>query len=502
MPVDSKHSAYEYALSTWRQNRDAADGERAVKDRGEAYLPRLSGQDKRSGKTDEYIGYLARAAFFPATGRTVNGLQGLIALKPPLVEVPDALVAYMEDVDLEGQSIEELANRVVNDVLITGRGGLLVEYPVTDGTERTLAEAEGLGLRAYVKFYPAENIFNWRIGRVNGKAQLVEVRLQETYDYTVDEWTTKSFQQIRVLSLTSAGYNIKLFRKEVKGGLETEKWEQVMDMTPIFFGEPSREIPFVFVGPRDSTSEVQKAPITDLAAVNMQHFRNSADYENGLHWAGKPTPVFTGDFVTEGDDDVTEIRLGSQSGIHMTMGSDAKMLVASGMDLEALRSAMDSKKDEMTVLGARIIAAEKKAAEAAETASIHRAGESSVLAALAASISKSITKVLNIMAQWTIGAEKDVARFELNKDFVPENMTPEELSALVSAWQSAAITKRELFDLLVKGEIISAEKTYEEHEEELETENDEREVKAQARLEQQLKVLQAQGGNPKSGEAE
>lgn len=501
MPIDSRHPAYDYALPTWQQNRDANDGERAVKERGEAYLPRLSGQDKKGSKTDEYKGYLARAAFFPATGRTVNGLQGLIALKPPMTEVPSALEDYTADIDLEGQSIEELANRVVSDVLITGRGGLLVEFPATDGVERTLAEAEALGLRPYIKFYPAENIFNWRIGRVNGKAQLVEVRLYETYDYMVDEWTTKAFHQIRVLKLEESVYKVLLFRKEVKGGTETEKWEQVSNLTPTFRGQPETEIPFIFVGTRDSTCEVQKAPVTDLASVNMQHFRNSADYENGLHWAGKPTPVFTGDFVSDSEDDVTEIRLGSQSGIHMTMGSDAKMLVASGMDLEALRSAMDAKKDEMTVLGARIIAAEKKAAEAAETASIHRAGESSVLAALAASISKSITKALNIMARWTIGAEDEVATFELNKDFVPEAMSPEELSALVGAWQNGAITKKELFDLLVKGEIIGADTTYEEHEAELEGETDEREAKAQARLEQQLKVLQAQSGK-KTEEAE
>ena len=55
----------------------------------------------------------------------------------------------------------------------------------------------------------------------------------------------------------------------------------------------------------------------------------------------------------------------------------------------------------------------------------------------------------------------------LNTDYMPVQMDSQTLTSLVESWIKGAISKRELYDALQKGEIIDAAKSYEEHEAEI-----------------------------------
>ena len=93
----------------------------------------------------------------------------------------------------------------------------------------------------------------------------------------------------------------------------------------------------------------------------------------------------------------------------------------------------------MAILGARMLEGQKKAAEATDTAKIHRAGESSMLASMAQSISISMQKALQVFSDWAGGSGEVI--FELNRDFFPANLDPGQLTALVTSWQYGAISK-------------------------------------------------------------
>jgi hypothetical protein len=109
----------------------------------------------------------------------------------------------------------------------------------------------------------------------------------------------------------------------------------------------------------------------------------------------------------------------------------------------------------MATLGARILAPEKRVAETAQTAAIHRAGENSVLASIAQSISIGLTHCLEWMALWVnVSGEIKVT---LNTDYLPNSMTSEDVKALVTSWQAGAISHETLFSNLVKGEIIASD---------------------------------------------
>jgi len=78
-PNVPKHDDYEYRQPDWLMIRDFVEGERRVKAKGTAYLPRLDGQTE-----DNYKAYLRRTKFFPAVDKTLNALLGLLFRQAPV----------------------------------------------------------------------------------------------------------------------------------------------------------------------------------------------------------------------------------------------------------------------------------------------------------------------------------------------------------------------------------------------------------------------------------
>jgi len=94
------------------------------------------------------------------------------------------------------------------------------------------------------------------------------------------------------------------------------EWLPGQDVVPMRQGQALTEIPFVFVGPNNSLSSVDRPPLEDLVDVNLSHFRTSADLENGRHWTGVTTPVLAGFKFEAGQ----EVRLGSSSDLTTDRG--------------------------------------------------------------------------------------------------------------------------------------------------------------------------------------
>jgi hypothetical protein len=201
--------------------------------------------------------------------------------------------------------------------------------------------------------------------------------------------------------------------------------------------------------------------LLDLVDVNLSHYRTTADYEHGLHFTGLPTPVVTGYYS---DDKSASLRIGSGTAwLLPDPQSKAFYLEFTGQGLGELREALRSKEAMMATLGARILAPEKRAAESAQTANIHRSSENSVLASISQSISIGLTHVMEYLRDWS-GVTGDV-KVELNRDFIPNSMTAQDLDVLVKSWQAGAISANVLFENLVAGDIISQETSFDDEQE-------------------------------------
>ena len=214
-------------------------------------------------------------------------------------------------------------------------------------------------------------------------------------------------------------------------------------------------IPFVFHGPRHAVPLVDKLPLADIIALNLDHYRLDADYKHGLHFTALPTAWVSG------FDKSSELRIGSSTAwVAETVGAAAGFLEFTGQGLTTFERAMDRDERLLAVLGTRMLAEQKRVGESADAIALRQSGENSVLGALAASISDSLTHVLRWMHWWHSTEEKpDLVSSEqvlvsLNTDFSLQGMDSQAITALVSAWQAGAISQDTMLDCFRKGEVL------------------------------------------------
>jgi len=438
MPVDTKHEAYTAATKDWQLCRDCAEGERLIKERGQLYLPILSGQDEA-----EYNAYKARALFYNAMSRTLEGLVGLVFRKDPEFKIPENLKDNLSSVDLSGMNIWTFSRNVFDEVLLVGRYGILVDLP------------EGPSEKAipYFAGYVTERILNWKYIVVNGRRLLSMVVLEEEVaDPGNDEFEEGTKTQYRVLKLDEESqiYRVEIWEATAttKDGKEQTVYTKTEDILPTFRGQPLKEIPFAFVTPFGPQEAMAKPPLLDLAQVNVSHYRTSADLEHGAHFTALPTAWIAG-FPTD-----SVFTIGSaKAWVSDDVNAKAGFLEFTGQGLQALESRLEKKEQLMAILGARMLEAPRKGVEAAETARIRQAGESASLASMAISVAEGIEKALARWVEWQGGNPDDVA-VGVNTDYVAEPLTAQEVIALFSTYQAGGISWETFVYNLKRGEVL------------------------------------------------
>ncbi len=447
MKPNTKHEEYEDHYPEWEVMEDVLKGEDAVHKEGEKYLPRLTGQDN-----NEYSAYVMRAPFYNATARTVDGLIGMIFRKAPTITVPGGMENIVDDITLDNTGLDEFAEQLTRELVGLGRVGVLVEYPRVVEGPVTMADMAAQNLRPYVTKYEAEQIINWRMKRINNVMQPVMVALEEeVYEY-VNEFEGEEITQIRVLLLREGVYIQEVYRKD-----EKENWYLFETIVPMMRGQTLGMIPFVCMNARGVYMSPDKPPMYDLATLNLSHYRTTADLEHGAHFTGLPTAVVSG-YTKESESDV--FRIGSSTAwIFPDPSANAKYLEFTGQGLDTLRNIKKDKEDNLAILGARMLAPEKKQSEAADTVRMRHAGDGAILSAICNSVSQGLNKCLEIIGQWE-GTEP--ATIQLNEDYLDQPLSAQDLQALVQAWQQGAISDETLFYNLKVGEVMDEYTTFEE----------------------------------------
>ncbi len=432
--------------------------------RAETYLPRLSGQSSR-----DYWAYVERSLFYNATQRTVNAMCGLLFRKKPQMMVPDMLMPVTEMFDMYGNSINTFASKVAEEVITTGRAGCLVDYRESgDGTMPNMP---------YVCCYQAEDIISWDVEYQQGRPVLKHVVLCERrYENNSNMFNESYFQSqynraqsqynrgsdiyktwYRVLDIHEGVYRQRLFCEDC-GPM------QLMDeFTPMNAGMRMDYIPFVIINSFYMGFDVQKPPLLDLVNANISHYKTSADLEHGCHFTALPTPVVIG--VSK--DDIGDLKIGSTTAWMLAdPEADAKFLEFTGQGLEALERRLEEKEKQMATLGARMLMEDKRAVETEGVHLIKREGEHSVLAHIAQSVSLGMERVLQYIAQWMNVDDTDIM-YQLNRDFIPTPIDPRLLVALLQSYTTGVLPLSDFVAVLQRGEVIDAEKTVEEVQEEV-----------------------------------
>jgi hypothetical protein len=458
--IGSTHPEYRANFGRWEKCREVIAGEDVIKLEGTEYLPKPSGMSD-----DEYLSYKDRAAFYELTARARDAMIGLVAKKKPAFRAPESVAKLAEDITYDGTDLDSFAFSTLAEVVDVGRCGVLVDYPKTDTIGLSMSDVEEDGLRPYAVLYFAEDILDWRRGRINNRKKLTYLKLRESFEEPMPDspYNTEAKYRLRVYRIVDGKCVYEIYGTDSEG-----EWAKLPEEMGVLYrnGRVVRDIPFEFFGPLDNSPDVQKPPLLAMANMNIHHYQASADRNHALHYCDLPTPIIRGAFIGLDGEQPDSIRLGPTSAIHLQADGDAKFLEMEGNGVNPTKELMQEYVSAMGMLGNKIIAIDKSGTEAAETASIHRAGEQAILAAMARNVSHGLTEVLELMAEYT-GEDSEEIDYQLSTDYLPYAMDSQTLIALIGAVSAGKMSDEEFFEALVAGEMVRPDKTYNQHKEEL-----------------------------------
>lgn len=449
----------------WDLIRECLSGDKAVKDKGELFLPKPNAADTSEENRKRYEQYKERAVFYNVTARTLKGMTGQVFARDPVLTIPDLMDVIEDDCDGGGLSLDQQSRKALGLVMAHGRSGLLVDYPKRDTPASAQELADG-DVRPNICLYEPWDIINWRQVTIGGKKKLSLVVISERMVTDDDGYEAKLDSFFRVLRLYDGIYwsETWVWNPDINDYELTERI-QPLDST----GKPWTEIPFTFIGSENNDPIPDLPPLYDMAVLNIAHYRNSADYEEACFIVGQPTPYFTG--LTE--DWVAnvlkgQIQLGARAAVPLPENATAGLLQVEPNSMA--KEAMEMKELQMVALGAKLV--EQKAVQRTATeAGLDSAAETSLLATCAKNVSEAYTCALKWCAMFMGAplpadegseededgktAEKDPNDicYELNTDFDISRLSFQDLQQLVASWQANAITFTEMRDNLKRGGI-------------------------------------------------
>lgn len=437
--INEPTSCIAVAYPRWSKNRAFVDGEEAVKGLATACLPKANPEDSQA----EYQAFLDRTRFLPAASKIAQGLSGLIFRKSAQLNTTSVRVQVLAQlITPDLQSLDDLAEWVVRETLITNFTGLLVDHPARESFgDLSAANEISKGYRPRIAGYCGETILEVTPGIVNEARQIVRVRLLEANGNTVRE-----------LMLNDGIYQVRIWKKEgstfVPGAVRT----------PLRNNAPLTEIPFVLVSTSDKCVPTPSM-LQHAVDLNLQHYRIQGLLTSVLYFLSAPIPVVTGlKPAQDKDGNDIPIKLNVAPGaawIFPEEGTKAEYLEFSGAGASVITDELRIVKDELSTLGHSIMTPEKPAPEAPETQMLRRAAENATLAGFTRTISRKLERALKQFALWADPAAAPALAYSLNTDFLPQQMSPQEMTALMGMWQAGAITHETLLYALRDGEIVS-----------------------------------------------
>lgn len=458
--VSTTRKEYDDLLKDVKRNRAAVAGERTIKEGTTEFLPPLASmtssvEEAENGNQQIIVGseltaegrasyriYLSLAYFYGATGRTVDGLTGLIFSKKPIKELNTSIDYLNTNVNGRGDSLRKQSQKATEEAFITPQSGLLVDFPnVKQGV--SFKDAEDNNLRPKILHYPFESIINWHYDVVNNQQKLTMLVLKESSETMKDRFEVEIKTIFRVLEIVDGVYVQTIFDDDG----QTQEERKVI----LVNGKPSNEIPFYFI----QVGAEKKSVINDLVDANLNHYRFFADYAAKEH--ASAFPIFWETGVTGNDGNIM-VGPGAK---WTNQSTDAQFgVIQTESDGGSMKTYLLDMEQRMAALGAEMLRPRISGAESAEAKTLDQVAQNSTTGNVAINVSEAYTKALNFCSRW-LGGPEDVV-YELNTDYNPSDMNPQLLTALMMAEQSGQISYATFYENLKRGEIANPDRTAEE----------------------------------------
>ena len=448
----------EEKLDQYQTIRDCMEGEYAIKKfpRCRKYLPDpdpFLEDDER--KNAIYGRYLMRPPWYGVARRTRDALVGEVFKRAAIIKLPAGLEYLKDDVDGDGLTLEQQMTTCLKECVDIGRGGLFVDYTTTakDGEDEgtvTKADVEAGNVRTTIVRYKAEDIVNWRKMRIGSKTVTSQVVLQETFVASDDGYEQKLGEQRRELLLEpyegGLFVNCLIWRKLKDQKTGEEKWTLFQEFKLIdHAGKAFDEIPFEIFGSEDNNWTIDPCPMMPITALNLAHFRVSADVYASAFKAGNAQLVTQGLFLDK--DKGERLQIGPNTALMLpSKDADAKYISAPPDTLNM--ALLEKITEQLTSLAAKIIR-EGLIRKTATQVKIDESAETSTLTTYANNVSRAYTKAFKHAARYT-GDDASVIVCKLNTQFDFTEADSQRLLAYVTAKDSGVLTLEEVRDRLIE----------------------------------------------------
>ena len=448
------------ARKIWQLIDDCVAGEQQIKSKTQDYLPMPVAESDTDQMLSRYASYLKRAMFYNVTARTLDGLVGQVFSKDQEIDLPENIDRYVDNIDGAGTSLEQQSKLALQTVLAKGHGGLLADFPNNQGFV-SLAQIESNLIRPRILNIDPEDIINWRMQTVGGESLLSLLVIEEEKIVEDDGFEFDKEYRWRVFRLIDGenGYQVEvtLWRAPGEDFETTDDFyiEEGPSIMTDYSGLPLQRIPFEFMGSTNNEPVIDKAPMLDLANMNIAHYRNSADYEESLFLVGQPTLVISGLTQDWADENINgKVILGSRSAITLPKDGRAEMFQPHPNVMP--KEGMEHKEQQMKAVGAKLIEPNFSKVTATEVL-MEAASESSILTSTANNVSAAYRKVLMNMGMFISETSLNEINFSLNTDYTVTSMTAQDRQQLVAEWQGGLITWDEARETLRTTGVVTEE---------------------------------------------
>lgn len=446
MLIDTRDPAFAEFLEEWKTNRALIKGERAVKKRGcQLFLPR----DPSMTDDAAYENFKKRTPFFPGASKAFENYRALATRKPATITAPANTLDILNTITAKGFTLDKLADKLFAELLITNFVGLVVDYPEGVG-QVSQAQAIELGVRPFISMFTAESILGIETATINNRQRVTRVRLFDNDSATV----------IRELRLDDGVYRVNIWT-QTRG-----QWLLTKSITPTKGrnAETLDEIPFSLVA-TEETFEPIKAPLADVCSLNAQLYIAQSNLAQCHFWSCSPIPYVIKK-LAEGEGEIS-----IAPGMVWRFDCDPKEAVVgflewNGGQINELRLEVESLKADMAKVGGRMLADDKRVAEAAETEAIRRAAENAVVANFIRSRDHGLNDAL-AWVSWFLDLPEDAITYEGSTDFNAIPLTAQDWAFRKSLRDGRDLSKNKWIDMLQANDVLPANFDREANEREL-----------------------------------
>lgn len=438
MNVKNFHPDYQARMQSWNLCRDCFAGQERIKSKGLVYLPAtpgmiFDGMGFNQPGLKAYEQYKLRSVFSNYLANAVETIIGLLHTNPPVIELPKELEFMRENATDLNEPLDILLRRINVEQLITGRLGLSLDLDSVEKTE----------IIPHISLYPAESIINWDYDKENNGYSLVV--LNESGIKRENEFEWKNFEKYRVLKIDPQnGIYVQNLYTEISNSSETE----YLEILPRIKGKPLKEIPFVIVNSNDLNPNTDEPPLLDLAQISLSIYRSEADYRQTLFQLSQDTLVVIG--AQDNEINGGEKRIGAGASLFLPMGADAKFIGINSTGIVEQRAALENDKMVANNRSVQLVDTRSAQRESGQALHVRAAAQTATLNQIALTGAAALQKILKVAATW-VGANPDDVIVEPNKDFIRNDLTGSELSAIMQAKaMGAPISMRSIHEIMTE----------------------------------------------------